>query len=82
VRVIGELEKTDAVPGETSLTDDERFTADLLVRYLWNPWWALYVGYNTNGRDFQEIDEITGLPGNVSENGQQLFFKFSYLFQL
>jgi hypothetical protein len=82
VRVIGELEKTDAVPGETSLTDDERFTADLLVRYLWNPWWALYVGYNTNGRDFQAIDDMTGLPGNVSENGQQLFFKFSYLFQL
>ena len=82
VRLIGDFEETDAIPGATSLTDSQRFAADLLVRYLWNPWWALYVGYNSSSRDFQQLDEMSMSLQDVSEDGRQVFFKFSYLFQL
>jgi len=82
VRVIGEYEETDAVPGATSLTDDERFTTDLLVRYLWNPWWALYVGYSSSSHDFREFDDVSMSLLDASEDGQQVFVKFSYLIQL
>ena len=82
LRLIADLEETDPVPGETSLTDDERIRVDALVKYLWNPWWALYVGYNRNARDFLELDAASPDPLAGSEEGRQLFVKFSYLFQL
>jgi hypothetical protein len=82
LRLIGQVEETDAAPGATSLTDDERLTADLLLRYLWNPWWALYVGYNTSSRDFQQFDDQSLLLPDASRDSQQIFLKFSYLFQL
>lgn len=82
LRVITDYERIDPVAGETSLTKDDRIVTDVLVKYLWNPWWALFVGYNSATRDFQEDDEISGLPQDFSSDGQQVFVKFSYLFQL
>jgi hypothetical protein len=78
LRVIADFERLDAEPGETSLTDSEQIVGDVLVRYLWNPWQALYVGYTTSNRDFE--DDVTLL--DVEDRGRQFFVKFSYLFQL
>ena len=82
MRLIGEFEETDAVPGATELTDDQQFTTDVLLRYLWNPWWALYVGYSSNSHDFRKFDDVSMSLLDASEDGQQVFVKFSYLFQL
>ena len=79
---VGEFEDTDPISGATSLTDDERFTTEVLVSYLWNPWWALYVGYNSSACDFQLCDDESLMLPDASKDGQQIFFKFSYLFQL
>ena len=54
----------------------------MLVRYLWNPWRALYVGYTSNKRDFDEPGTIPGAPVPLTDRGRQVFVKFSYLFQL
>jgi hypothetical protein len=82
LRVIADFESIDSVPGRTALTDDELVTYDILVRYLWNPWRALYVGYNQNTRDFQQLDGSTNMLLDATADGRQLFVKFSYLFQL
>jgi hypothetical protein len=82
LRLITDFEDTDAVPGETSLTDDERVTVDALVKYLWNPWWALYVGYTSSTNDRQEWDEPSQTLADLTDEGDQFFVKFSYLFQL
>jgi len=82
LRLIADLKDLDPVAGKTSLTDDERLTVDALVRYLWNPWQALYVGYTSNERDFQEFDDDTRSLVDSTDEGRQFFVKFSYLFQL
>jgi hypothetical protein len=81
LRLITDFEDTDPVPGETSLVDDEWVRVDALVKYLWNPWRALYVGYTSGRRDFQEIDPATGLLEDLRDEGEQFFVKFSHLFQ-
>lgn len=81
LRLITDFEDTDPVPGETSLVDDEWVRVDALVKYLWNPWRALYVGYTSETRDFQEIDPTTDLLEHLRDEGEQFFVKFSYLFQ-
>jgi hypothetical protein len=82
LRLITDLEDTDPVAGKTSLVDDEWVRVDALVKYLWNPWWALYVGYTSETRDFQELDPTTDLFEDLRDEGEQFFVKFSYLFQL
>jgi len=81
LRAITDFEDTDPVAGATSLEDEERISVDLLVKYLWNPWWALYVGYNSS-REVQVIDADPGMPTDLTDRGKQFFVKFSYLFQL
>jgi hypothetical protein len=82
LRLIADFEDVDPVPDETSLADDETLRLDALVRYLWNPWWALYIGYTSQNREFQELDEPDGALADLREEGRQFFVKFSYLFQL
>ena len=84
VRFIAQHEETD--PGVlTSLTHDENLNYDLLVRYVLNPWSALYVGYNSNARNFDLIDTPTGREliqtRDLRRDGEQFFVKFSYLLQ-
>jgi hypothetical protein len=81
LRLITDAEDTDPVAGETRLEDDERVVVDVLVKYLWNPWKALYVGYTSNQRDFQEFDEPSDALVDLRDEGEQFFVKFSYLFQ-
>jgi hypothetical protein len=85
LRVIAQHEQTDATPGLTRLTADESLNLDVLLRYVLNPWSALYVGFNTNSSNFQLVDTENGREivssDDLSRDGRQLFVKFSYLLQ-
>lgn len=88
LRTIVQLNDTDPIAGRTSLERRRNVNVDLLVRYLWNPWTALYVGYNSNRSNLDLIDGPQGPElfrdpaGTLSQDGRQLFVKFSYLFDL
>lgn len=84
LRFIAQYEETDAGPA-TRLIDDKNLNFDLLLRYVINPWSAFYVGYNTNQSNF-DIVETEGerelvVTNDLRRDGDQLFVKFSYLFQ-
>lgn len=84
LRFITQLEETD--PGSlTSLKRDENLNFDLLVRYVINPWSALYAGYNTNSSNFALVDTEMGTElvrtHELYRDGEQVFLKFSYLLQ-
>ncbi len=84
LRFIAQYEHTDAGPA-TRLTDSENLNFDLLLRYVINPWSAFYIGYNTNQSNF-DIVEMEGqreliVANDLRRDGDQIFVKFSYLFQ-
>ena len=84
LRFITQYEETDAGVA-TRLKDDKNLNFDVLLRYVINPWSAFYVGYNTNRSNF-DIVEMEGerelIPtDSLSKDGDQIFVKFSYLFQ-
>ncbi|MEX0964889.1 MAG: DUF5916 domain-containing protein [Pseudohongiellaceae bacterium] len=84
LRFIAQYDETDAGPA-SRLVDDENLNFDLLLRYVINPWSALYVGYNTNQSNF-DIIEMEGerevvVSNDLRRDGDQVFVKFSYLFQ-
>ena len=84
LRLIAQHEATDPGP-LTSLTQDENLNFDLLVRYVINPWSALYAGFNTNSSNFALVDTELGTEmvrtNELQRDGKQLFVKFSYLLQ-
>ena len=84
LRFIAQYDKTDAGPA-SRLKDDENLNFDLLLRYVINPWSAFYVGYNANQSNF-DIVEMEGerelvVANDLRKDGDQIFVKFSYLFQ-
>jgi hypothetical protein len=84
LRFITQYEKTDAGPN-TRLVDDENLNFDILLRYVINPWSALYVGYNSNQSNFDIIEvederEVV-VTNDLKRDGDQIFVKFSYMFQ-
>ncbi|PCJ23424.1 MAG: hypothetical protein COA96_11780 [SAR86 cluster bacterium] len=84
LRFIAQYDETDAGPG-SRLVDDENLNFDLLLRYVINPWSAFYVGYNSNQSNF-DIVEMEGerelvIANDLRKDGDQIFVKFSYLFQ-
>lgn len=84
LRFIAQYDETDAGPA-SRLVDDENLNFDLLLRYVINPWSALYIGYNTNQSNF-DIVEMEGerevvVANDLRKDGDQIFVKFSYLFQ-
>jgi len=84
LRFIAQHEETD--PGTlTSLKHEKGLNFDVLVRYVLNPWSALYVGYNSNSSNFNLIDTEDGTElirtNDFRKDGEQLFVKFSYLLQ-
>ncbi len=84
LRFIAQYDETDAGPA-SRLVDDENLNFDPLLRYVINPWSALYVGYNTNQSNF-DIVEMEGerevvVSNDLRKDGDQVFVKFSYLFQ-
>ena len=84
LRFITQFEETDPGP-LTSLKRDENLNFDLLVRYVINPWSALYAGYNTNSSNFALVDTEMGTEvvrtRGLQRDGEQVFLKFSYLLQ-
>jgi hypothetical protein len=84
LRVIGQYEKTNAGPA-TRLRDNKNLNFDVLLRYVINPLSAFYVGYNSNQRNFEIIETTEGrelvASDNLTKDGEQVFVKFSYLFQ-
>ena len=84
LRFIAQHEKTEPGP-LTALRRGENLNFDVLVRYVINPWSALYAGYNTNSSNFALIDTETGTEmvrtHDLRRNGEQIFLKFSYLLQ-
>ena len=86
LRMIAQWEDTDPNPLLSDLERTRNFNADLLLRYILNPWTALYVGYNDNQSNFQLIEEngqnrVVPTDGSLNNDGRQVFLKFSYLFQ-
>ncbi len=84
LRFIAQYDETDAGPA-SRLSDDENLNFDLLLRYVINPWSAFYVGYNSNQSNF-DIVEMEGerelvVANDLRKDGDQIFMKFSYLFQ-
>lgn len=84
LRFIAQYDETDAGPA-SRLVDDENLNFDLLLRYVINPWSAFYIGYNTNQSNF-DIVEMEGerevvVANDLRRDGDQIFMKFSYLFQ-
>ena len=84
LRFIAQLEETDAGV-LTSLEDEKNLNFDVLVRYVINPWSALYVGFNSNSSNFDLIDTEDGTElvrtDDLRRDGEQFFVKFSYLLQ-
>ena len=84
LRFIAQYEETKAGP-MTRLSNKKSLNFDILLRYVINPWSAFYAGYNTNESNF-EIIEDEGQRELVATDylkgdGDQIFVKFSYLFQ-
>jgi hypothetical protein len=84
LRFIAQYDETDAGPA-SRLVDDKNLNFDLLLRYVVNPWSAFYVGYNSNQSNF-DIVEMEGerelvVANDLRQDGDQVFMKFSYLFQ-
>ena len=84
LRFIAQYVETDAGPA-TRLEDDKSLNFDLLLRYVINPWSAFYLGYNSNQTNF-DIIESEGereliISNDLRKDGDQIFMKFSYLFQ-
>lgn len=84
LRFIAQYENTNA-GSDTRLQDDKNMNYDILLRYVINPWSALYFGYNTNQSNF-DIVETEGVrevitTDDLRRDGSQFFVKFSYMFQ-
>jgi len=82
--ILAQYVETDAGPA-TRLEDDKSLNFDLLLRYVINPWSAFYLGYNSNQTNF-DIIESEGereliISNDLRKDGDQIFMKFSYLFQ-
>ncbi len=56
LRLISQWEDTDPNTQLTSLERERNWNTDLLLRYVLNPWTALYLGYNDNQSNFQILD--------------------------
>jgi hypothetical protein len=75
------------LPDETliALDREKRFTADLLMTYLVNPWTAFYVGYNDGygnlAIDPLSRDRVRAADSAFNSLGRQVFVKLSYLFR-
>jgi hypothetical protein len=84
LRFITQYENTDAGPN-TRLVDDKNLNFDILLRYVINPWSALYVGYNSNQSNFEiievEDEREVMVTNDLKKDGDQIFVKFSYMFQ-
>ncbi len=83
IRLITQYNETDSNFNST-LEDKKNINFDLLLRYVINPWTAMYVGYNSNSSN-SDLETIRGIGHLISTNdlhqdSSQIFAKISYLF--
>jgi len=80
-RLIFQYDDLSADTAYTTLTSDENLNGDLLVTWLLNPWTALYVGYNSNWRNIELLEErgMVIRTDSLDRDADQIFLKFSYL---
>lgn len=86
LRMISTWDDTDPNEQTSSLTRSRNWNSDLLLRYVLNPWTALYLGTNDNQSNYRIVESETGrqvvrTDGDLKNDGRQYFLKFSYLFQ-
>lgn len=83
-RAIVQYEDTSVDPERTSLEPDRNLNGDVLLTYRLNPWTAVYLGANVNGRNV----DLVSLPGEgrilrrvdaLRQDTHQIFIKASYL---
>lgn len=75
----------------TYLPTSRQFNADFLITYLVHPGTAIYVGYNSDFKNFNVVQGIPGTPGSAGyvtntprgyiNDSRQFFVKVSYLFR-
>ncbi|MEO5936161.1 MAG: DUF5916 domain-containing protein [Terriglobales bacterium] len=71
-----------ANPNNAALSTNKGFNGDVLVTWLLHPGTAVYVGYNSNLRNPEQVFTGPGTPTNRFVNdGKQVFVKVSYLFR-
>ncbi len=85
-RLISTWDDTDPNEQATSLSRHRNWNSDLLLRYVLNPWTALYLGTNDNQSNYRIVEDESGrsivrTDGELNNDGRQYFLKFSYLFQ-
>ena len=87
-RFIGQYNAVLANPYFTYLQTSKNFNADFLFTYLVHPSTALYVGYNSNLENIDEVPIPDGLGGvnhvaggRLRNDGRNIFVKASYLFR-
>ncbi|MDJ0842038.1 MAG: DUF5916 domain-containing protein [Acidobacteriota bacterium] len=84
MRMILQYESLAVDPLRTALERERGINGDLLFTWLVNPWTSLYVGYNSNWRNVQIIDDEFGrrvirTDSDLEKDAHQFFLKFSYL---
>jgi len=87
-RFIGQYSAVLANPYFTYLQTSKNFNADFLFAYLVHPSTAVYVGYNSNLENIDEVPLPDGLGGvnhvpngPLRNDGRNFFVKASYLFR-
>ena len=87
-RFIGQYDALLANPSFTFLQTTKNFNADFLFAYLVHPSTAVYVGYNSNLENIDEVPTPDGLGGvnhvpggRLRNDGRNFFVKVSYLFR-
>jgi len=86
-RVIGDYNTVLANPLHTRLQSDKKLNLDFLITYLIQPGTAVYVGYNSNLRNYDpalrtdDHGRLLRTRDKLINDGRQLFVKVSYLYQ-
>ncbi len=82
LRAILQWNSLSVAPERTRLEAARNLNADLLFTWRLDPWTALFLGYNTNYRELDDLlQQQTGrdIPiRNLERDSQQLFLKLSY----
>lgn len=81
LRAIVQWDSLSVVPDRTRLEPARNLNGDLLLTWRLDPWTALFLGYNTNYRELDDLERpaVRGvLARSLERDSQQLFLKLSY----
>lgn len=81
LRAIVQWDCLSAAADRTRLEPSRNLNGDLLFTWRLDPWTALFLGYNSNYRELDDLQQMTGrgFPArSLERDSQQLFLKLSY----